>query len=426
MKTRDDSTIVPTFGSWEIESIDLIGIIASFLHCRDAIKLAHVNKSFYAIFLIPIIRNSFVTINTDKIANIKNSNVYNIFNTTNLHIGGIRKLREPIFLYIERLFINSPNVGSWANLRYISFGRSFNHRLDALPPAIEEIAFHPKSIFNQKVNNLRCTKLRRIYFGKFFNQRIEFLPQSIELIHFDESSRFDQVIRRVPAQLQEIYFGQWFKHDIDALSVAPKLRRIQFATRSQFQHAIVQMRGLTTLVLGMYYMQELDLRDSNIHTLRFHKLSRYNAPIQLPTTIRHLYLGESFNYELDIQDLSNLETIRFYDKSRFNHPIYLPASCHTVTFGRHYTKTITGGESLVRIKFAKNSKFTDMGYLDNLVTKNNTEVQHPAFLHYTIELVTNHIHAPIVLHDIIKNQTTTPIIAMRASTYDSALNTVVD
>ena len=400
MKTRYDST-EPVFGDWKLESIDLIGLIASFLHCRDAIKLAHVNKSFYAIFLIPIIRNSFVTINTDKILNIKNSNVHNIFSTTNLHIGGIRKLREPIFLYIERLFIDSPNISSWANLRYISFGRTFNHRLDALPPAIEEIAFHPKSVFNQKVNNLRCSKLRRIYFGKFFNQRIEFLPQSIELIHFDESSRFDQVIRRVPAQLQEIYFGQWFRHDIDALSAAPKLRRIQFATRSKFQHTIVPSRSLTTLVLGMYYAQELDLRDSNIHTLRFHKLSRYDTPIQLPSTIKHLYFGEAFNCEL-ANDIPNLETIRFYDKSRFDHPIRLPPTCTSAVFGRHYAKTITGGESLVRIKFAKYSKFKDMSYLEYLVTKNNAEVQHPAFLHYTIELVSD--QTPVLLHNFIEDR----------------------
>jgi hypothetical protein len=356
---------------WILYSSDIINIISSFLHCKDAIKLCYLNKSFYAIFLKSVIQYSFVSINTDKIININNSN---LFNTMNLYIDGLKKVKEPIFLYIERSIKNAIQLEEkWINLRYISFGKSFNYRIDALPSNIEEIVFHPKSVFNQKITNLNCNKLKRIFFGKSFNQRIDFLPSSIEIIHFHETSKFDKPIQKIPFALKEIYFGQWFNRSIDALWNRYRLRRLQFASRSVFMYEIKPSKFLEILSIGMYYNQSLNLENTEITSLRFHKLSRYNKPLQLPKTLVFLSFGEFFNQEIQ---LHNVQILRFYAKSRFNQSIFIPESCHTLILGRYFNNDILGCRNIRLLKFSKNSKYDKWKRLAEL-SKKNIELIHP-------------------------------------------------
>ena len=360
--------------TWVIYSVDILNIIAGFLSCREAIHLLYVNKTFYAIFLMPILRNSFMSINTNRITNLRHSNIYKVFASTNLHIAGIKKIKEPLFLYIERLFIDQSNSAAWSNLRYISFGRSFNYKIDELPPNIEEIAFHPKSVFNQKITGLKCRALKYIYFGKFFNQKIDFLPQSVEVIHFDHTSRFNKPIRRVPQKLKELYFGQWFNQELDALWQAPKFERLQFPARSKFNRVIAPSYTLHTLSLGMYYNCELNLQNTNLATLRFHKLSRYIQPIQLPPTIRTIIIGEHFAQELNLQNIAELDTLQFYAKSKFNTPLHLPPACKYLVLGRHFNQELRC-ESVGVIRFAKNSKFRNIAFLVELKHR-GVNIQH--------------------------------------------------
>ena len=342
---------------WWVFTPDIIGIIASFLHCKDAIKLCYLNKRFYAIFLIPVIRHSHVSINTDTIRNSRTTNLFKILSTMNLHINGMRHIREPIFLYIEKLFSGSNNPNAWRNLHYISFGKSFNRKIDMLPENIREIAFHPKSVFNQKISKLNCPNLKGIYFGKFYNQKIDFLPASIETIHFSESSKFDKPIRNVPAALKEIYFGQWFNHDISSIWSAQNIYKLQFSVRSKFLHPITPSYSLQILNLGMYYNVALDLLPTNLRSLRFHKLSHYNCELTIPYTLVMLIIGEKFDKELNIGTNTNLSTIQFYAKARFNQKLEVPYSCKTLVIGRHFNNQLIGGSGLEVLKFCKYSKF---------------------------------------------------------------------
>jgi hypothetical protein len=338
---------------WHIFTNDIISIIVGFLHCKDAIKICYLNKSLYAIFLKLVIQHSFVCINTDKIN--KSSNIINILQTMNLHIDGIKKIREPIFLHIERLAINSNN--SWKNLRYISFGRTFNYKIDTLPENIEEIVFHPKSLFNQKITNMNSKKLKKIYFGKSFNQKIDFLPSTIEILHFTETSKFNRPIRNVPHNLIELYFGQWFNQDISAIWAAPNICKLNFATRSIFKHQITPSITLKILSLGIHYCHELDIINSNLIMLKFHKLSRYNHKLSLPATLEILIIGEYYNCELDIKNNNNLHTLHFYARAKFNQPLELPNNCRTLSIGRHFNNKILGTENIKKIIYAKSCKY---------------------------------------------------------------------
>ena len=342
---------------WWIFTPDIIGIIASFLHCKDAINLCYLNKQFYALFLIPVIRNSHVSINIDTIRNSPTTNLFNMLSTMNLHINGMRSIREPIFLYIEKLFNGTNNPNAWKNLRYISFGKSFNRKIDILPPSLCVLAFHPKSIFNQKITKLSCTNLKCIYFGKFFNQKIDFLPDSVEIIHFSDSSKFDKPIRNVPNSLKEIYFGQWFNHDISAIWMAKSLNKLQFSVRSIFMHPIIPSYSLKILNLGMYFNRALDLYESNLISLKFHKLSHYNSVLSIPYSLVILIIGEKFDQELHVGSNTNLNRIQFYAKARFNQTLNIPYSCKSLIIGRHFNSGLIGGSGLEVLKFSKYSKF---------------------------------------------------------------------
>ena len=291
-----------------------------------------------------------------------------------LYIDGLKKVKEPIFLYIERLMSYSIEIeDKWSNLRYISFGKSFNYKIDALPVNIEEIVFHPKSIFNQKITNLKCINLKRIYFGKSFNQRIDFLPSNVELIHFIETSKFNRPIQKIPLKLKEIYFGQWFNNDITALWKYNNLQRLQFASRSIFSYPIIPSKSLHILSLGIYYNQLLQLENSKLLNLKFHKLSKYNKQLNLPNTIEILFIGEHFNQPIN---LHNIQILRFYMKSKFNQQLYIPKSCHTLILGKHFNNIILGCTNLKVLKFSKNSKYNNWKKLAEL-SKKNIELIHP-------------------------------------------------
>lgn len=314
---------------------DVVGIIATFLYIKDAVKLCYLNTN-HTIFLITIIRHSHVFINVEQIKNIKNKDV---LGAMSLHINGLRRIHESIFVHMQRNIvgpashaddaanqvprnINKVALAPWANLRFVSFGKHFNMKIDGLPARVEEIRFHPKSKFNQKITQM-TSAVRRIYFGKAFNQKIDFLPNSVELIHFNESSKFNVPIRRPPAQLREIHFGQWFNKDITALmTAADHLEVIGFTARSVFSYDLRPSPTLRRLTLGLYFNNQLHMDAAQLTILRFHKLSRYNRPLILPATLRHLFIGKFFNQPLDLP--ANLETLRFYAKSKFSHELVLP------------------------------------------------------------------------------------------------------
>jgi hypothetical protein len=107
----------------------------------------------------------------------------------------------------------------------------------------------------------------------------------------------------------------------------------------------------------MYYNLALDLRATNLISLRFHKLSLYDCELTIPYSLVMLAIGEKFDKELDIGTNTNLIAIQFYAKARFNQRLEVPYSCRSLILGRHFNSEIIGGSGLEVLKFSKYSKF---------------------------------------------------------------------
>lgn len=264
---------------------DIVGLVVGFLKYSDAVGLCMTNKLFYSIFKLVVAKYSFVSVNTTKLNGL---NIAPFFNTMNLYINSIRKVKEPIFSYIERI-----NVNRFSNLKYLHFGPSFNQQITNLPSTVESIIFDPKSRFNHRINNIGCN-LRHITFGKHFNQPIDSLPDTVTVIRFAESSRFNKFIYNAPASLSEIHFGIYFNRNIDNLK---QVKKITFTQRSCFNQelCIDANDNIYHLALGMYYNRNLNIADSHIKVLKFHKLSRYNHVLNLPSSLEHIFIGKQYN-----------------------------------------------------------------------------------------------------------------------------------
>lgn len=335
-------------------STDVVGIISEFLLYIDAVKLCYLNKQFYYDFMPIVMCKSIVFVNLRKITHttitpIGNKSIIPFLDVNNIYIDGIKQIREPIFLYIEKIVLRRcPKIKQpWDNLRFVSFGRSFNLSINNLPINIEEIRFHYKSIFNQKIKKINCPRLRKIYFGKSFNQLIDYLPQSVQIIHFCDISKFNKRIKVFPRALQEISFGQWFNQKIDHLTGT--VQKIQFAARSVYsQPMIISAHSkLITLIFGIYYNADLDISTSAIQLLKFYKLSKFNKDIILPQSLKYLYFGKYFNKKIILPD--GLIVLKFYAKSKFNNELILPDSCTYAMLGYEFNSSIQySNSSIVR------------------------------------------------------------------------------
>jgi len=333
---------------------DIVGVIASFLNYKDAIKICYLNRRFYLNFLLPVIRNSFVVVNTSHITCKTNMS---FIQSINLHINGIKQLQEPIFLHIKRSIITSRRSIPWNNLHYISFDRSFNLPINDMPNNVQEIIFHHKSQFNRKITKLSCPHLRKIFLGKSFNQRIDYLPQSVEIIQFCDISKFNRPIKKYPYALKEIFFGQRFSQDLRPLMETTHIRKIQFATRSVYAHPLILSSKFTAvstliiLVLGTDFNANLDISTSSIKILRFSKSSKFNKELILPASLEHLSLGQYFNKNIVLP--INLTIIEFCAKSRFNCPLNLPDKCGELILGRNFNSEIFSANAFLKIQYLK-------------------------------------------------------------------------
>jgi hypothetical protein len=148
----------------------------------------------------------------------------------------------------------------------------------------------------------------------------------------------------------------------------------------------------------MYYNCELDLRNTSLATLRFHKLSRFVQPIYLPSTIRTIVIGEHFNRELNLQNIAELDTLQFYAKSKFNNPLHLPPTCKYVVLGRHFNQELQC-DTISVLRFAKNSKFRNIVFLAQLQSK-GIVIQH----HLLAAFISNQMQSINGATDIIVSQ----------------------
>ncbi len=292
--------------SCSVLAADIISVIVGFLKFNDAIHLCMANRSFYSFYRLVVAKYSFVSVNIAKISEL---NVAPFLNAMNMYINSIRRVKEPVF---QRTCL----AGGFNNLKYLHFGSSFNQPISHLPVTVESIVFDPKSRFNHRLSNLNCN-LRHITFGKHFDQHIGNLPDTVTTIRFADSSRFNRTIRAVPKSLSEIHFGMYFNKNIDHLKY---VKKITFTQRSNFNQdlCIGVDFAVEYIVLGMYYNCEINIADSSIRILRFHKLARYNRDLYVPDTLEYLFIGKYFNHPLNLPPNTVLE---FYKKKHFKQSI---------------------------------------------------------------------------------------------------------
>ena len=312
---------------------DIFLEIIKYLSCSDSINLCLVNNSLYR-YKDLILKYKNVVINSIYVHKYNNahksSNVHKYNNAhksiNSLFINGIK--------YITDINI----VVEFRNIKYVHFDKSFNHNINSLPPTIEHIEFHKKSIFNKKIK-CKLPNLISIIFGKNFNKIIDYLPDSVEIVKFTDASKFNQDIKKLPKNIKEIYFGKAFNKSLNnSLLNAFFLKKVVFTARSVFNQQIINYpHSLTDLHFGDNYNRPINVTNCKLYTLKFNKLSKFNAEL-IFNHINIIYLGNTITHQINF--CNYVECIFFNKGSAYKHDIITYKTCKTIITGRMFKNLI--------------------------------------------------------------------------------------
>ncbi len=97
-------------------------------------------------------------------------------------------------------------------LTHITFGKQFNQKVDKLPKSLTHLTFG--DVFNQKVDKLPKS-LTHLTLGIYFRQEVDDLP--ITLTHLTLGYSFDQKVDKLPESLTYLIFGRHFNQEVENL-----------------------------------------------------------------------------------------------------------------------------------------------------------------------------------------------------------------
>lgn len=355
---------------------DTISNVFEFLHFKDAIKLCLVNKLCYTKFLIFCYKFSFVPLDLTKkgiryyqrikdfsATDVASFDLFQIFCHQDMKIPTINVAEQIRYANCINNISSLEKIAQFVpkKLKHISLSKKFNAVWDRkfLPNTVETISFHEKSKFNYNISCANLpTNLRKISFGYLFDQSIDDLPDSVEIIVFCHNSRFNKFIKKYPANLKEIYFGDYYDKPIIS---PPSLKLIYFSNNSNFDSSIEYPPDLEKIYFGRCYNKSLDDLDNlpKLSIIKFHYSSKFNLPITCRSnTLKAIYLGIEFNNTLDLRDCNSLTTLKFYHKSKFdNDQIYTPPSLEFIYMGKNFNSDLILPTTIKLVKFPTNSKF---------------------------------------------------------------------
>lgn len=183
-----------------------------------------------------------------------------------------------------------------SSVRTIVMGLSFNNSLDKLPDTVTRIYFPIDSAFNQRVDNLPAnleemcfgdafnqpidllpSKLKRLKLGRNFNHKVDKLPDKLDSLFLEDTSPFNYPINNLPKNLTVFRVGNSFNQPIDNLPP-----------------------NLIYITIGNSFNQPIKRFPPQLRSFKLSFQSRFNHPLtNLPSTIKTVSLGAFFDHMLD-------------------------------------------------------------------------------------------------------------------------------
>jgi hypothetical protein len=194
----------------------------------------------------------------------------------------------------------------------------------------------------------RLKKLHIMYCDEYedYSQEIPDLPETLNEFLFKSASYdYNIPLPELPSGLEilklEVNINRkikYFPKNIVKLTLNSYEYKIDFSN----------LPKLKVLKLGFYKFNLNNLCEG-LEKLKFADCNKYNKNIILPSTVKKLWLPDSFNRKIDLPD--SLEEILFNDE--FNQEVNLPSRLIRVRFGNCFNKEVDLPDSLEEISFGK-------------------------------------------------------------------------
>jgi hypothetical protein len=192
------------------------------------------------------------------------------------------------------------------NIKYISFGHSFNETLDGLNylSSVESITFGIS--FNQAVDNLPTT-LTSLSFLHYFNKAVDNLPTKLKSLTFGDD--FNQSLDNLPATLTTLTFGHNFNKPVDYLP--EKLISLTFG--ATFNQSVNNLpKTLTSLTFEDTFNQSVDDLPKTLTSITFG--DTFNQSVDnLPKTLTSITFGDRFNQKLIFKNFPFLTFLQLHE-----------------------------------------------------------------------------------------------------------------
>ncbi|CAK9096228.1 unnamed protein product [Durusdinium trenchii] len=241
------------------------------------------------------------------------------------------------------------------SLKSITFGADFDQPLDGviLPSGLETLTFGVS--FNQSLVQVKLPiALRVLHFGDEYNQRLDDVmwPPCMEALSLGARFYWD-LDGVLPPSLRRLVVNEHYNEAVALKSISGlSLESLTFMRSSQVLGA-VPTANLLGIILGHMWPK-------NLKSLTFGpEISRDLQDTQLPETLEHLTLGQSFDESLEGVDWpKKLKSLRFGHK--FNQSLLettLPEELQELSFGHCFNQSLEGvtlPETLLRLSFGYN------------------------------------------------------------------------
>eukprot|EP00435_Cladocopium_sp_Y103_P025918 s1141_g6.t1 len=251
-------------------------------------------------------------------------------------------------------------------LKHLTFGWSFNHRLDGVNavnlPNLQTLTLG--SNFNQSLEGVDFPNLRSLTFGENFSQSLKgvLLPPCLEQLIF--GYRFNETLEGVelPKSLKSLTFGSLFNQSLEAV-ILPELDVLTLGFCFNQSLERTNLPGsIRSLTFGWHFNQNLQRVQlpANLEVLSFAgKFNRSLVGVEFPKGLRSLTFGEMFNQSLESVRLpASLRMLKFGDE--FNqdlHFVTFPEDLEEIIFGENFHPAswehVTLPSNLLSLKFGK-------------------------------------------------------------------------
>lgn len=234
-----------------------------------------------------------------------------------------------------------------------------------------------KSLNNEIINLLKNENYQHIIFNNiYFNNPIDNLPNNIKIIEFNKKSEFNHQLNNLPIELEHLWLGINYQYNLDNLPINLKsLKLIGYnGSYDNLPYGLLELQILEPYKLLSNNINNLKF-DMNIHLkginnlnlitpkLEILRLSNYTSLdyfINLPLSLKKLYLAGNCNFMKDIKTLPPLLEI-FYIIDDYNLKLFkYIQSIYTNSIKKFHCYDLMGGGSLQITKDEiKELKFED-------------------------------------------------------------------